>query len=94
MYLSCRDLVPIIGALENNTWFTKFTASKIKLVSPQWEKIVRIDCFLKVIYITYLTLNMIKQIVYNPQKKHATSNIALDICMLTEIIVFVTTAIV
>lgn len=37
---------------------------------------------------------MIKQIVYNPQKKHATSNIALDICMLTEIIVFVTTAIV
>ena len=30
--LSCRDLVPIIGALENNTWFTKFTASKIRLV--------------------------------------------------------------
>lgn len=50
--------------------------------------------FFKVIYITYLTLNMIKQIVYNPQKKHDISNIALDICMLTEIIVFVTTAIV
>lgn len=37
---------------------------------------------------------MIKQIVYNPQKKHDISNIALDICMLTEIILFITTAIV
>lgn len=29
-----RDLIPIIGALEHNTWFTGINVNSIKLVSP------------------------------------------------------------
>lgn len=41
-HLSSKDLVPIIGALENNTWFTKFTASKIKLTSDAQTEILKV----------------------------------------------------
>ncbi|XP_048748986.2 F-actin-uncapping protein LRRC16A-like isoform X4 [Ostrea edulis] len=41
-HLNPKDLVPIIGALENNTWFTKFTASKIRLTSDAQSEILKV----------------------------------------------------
>ncbi|XP_078337738.1 F-actin-uncapping protein LRRC16A-like isoform X7 [Crassostrea virginica] len=41
-HLNTKDLVPIIGALENNTWFTKFTASKIRLTSDAQTEILKV----------------------------------------------------
>lgn len=38
----CRDLVPIISALEYNTWFTKLKASHVKLPHEAIDRILHI----------------------------------------------------
>jgi len=39
---SYRDLVPIISALEYNTWFTKVRASSIKLTHEALDRILHV----------------------------------------------------
>jgi hypothetical protein len=38
----CRDIVPIISALEYNTWFTKLRASNIKLTHEALDRILHV----------------------------------------------------
>jgi hypothetical protein len=38
----CRDIVPIISALEFNTWFTKLRASSIKLTHEALDRILHV----------------------------------------------------
>jgi hypothetical protein len=37
-----RDIVPIISALEYNTWFTKLRASNIKLTHEALDRILHV----------------------------------------------------
>ncbi|GAU96902.1 hypothetical protein RvY_08273 [Ramazzottius varieornatus] len=41
-HLEPRDLIPIISALEHNTWFTRLKASNIKLLPEAAEQIIRV----------------------------------------------------
>lgn len=40
--MTFRDLVPIINALEYNTWFTKLRTNHVKLSHDNIEKIVQV----------------------------------------------------
>ena len=42
LFFCFRDIVPIISALEYNTWFTKFRASNIKLTHESLDRILHI----------------------------------------------------
>lgn len=44
LYLNnnCRDLIPVISALEYNTWFTKLRTSHIKLTHEAVERLLHI----------------------------------------------------
>ncbi|OQV23561.1 F-actin-uncapping [Hypsibius exemplaris] len=41
-HLEPRDLIPIISALEHNTWFSRLKASNIKLLPEAAEQIIRV----------------------------------------------------
>ena len=40
--LCCRDLIPIISALEYNTWFTKLRANQVKLSHDNIDRILHV----------------------------------------------------
>lgn len=42
VHVPSRDLVPIISALEYNTWFTKLRASNIKLTHEALDRILHV----------------------------------------------------
>lgn len=42
VFFNFRDLIPIISALEYNTWFTKFKASHVRLSHETIERVLHV----------------------------------------------------